>query len=49
MIIYEFPAEKLSFIKWIKPVDIEKIQKHIKIVAKDILNGENNSLKKEEM
>ncbi|NQV18093.1 MAG: nucleotidyl transferase AbiEii/AbiGii toxin family protein [Armatimonadetes bacterium] len=46
-IIYEFPAEKLSLIKWIKPVNIEKIQKYIKIVAKDILNGENNSLNKE--
>jgi len=46
-IIYEFPAEKLSLIKWIKPLNIDKIQKYIKIVAKDILNGENNSLNKE--
>ncbi len=46
-IIYEFPTEKLSLIKWIKPVNIEKIQKYIKIIAKDILNGENNSLNKE--
>jgi len=46
-IIYEFPSEKLSLIKWIKPVNIEKIQKYIKIAAKDILNGENNSIHKE--
>ena len=47
-IIYDFPAEKLSLIKWIKPVNIEKIQKYMKILAKDILNGENNSIHKDE-
>ena len=43
-IIYEFPVEKLEFIKWIEPIDTEIAEKQLKQIARDILKGNTNSL-----
>ncbi len=41
-----FPLEKLYFIKRVEEVDIEIINKEIKIIANDFFNGRENSLAK---
>lgn len=42
--IAEYNAEQLSIVKWISPPDLEKIAVDLKIIAKDILLGTDNSL-----
>lgn len=39
-----FPYENLDIIKWITPVDYTQVKNDFHIIAKDILNGQNNSL-----
>ena len=45
-IIDSFPIEKFSEIKWISKVKEEMLFNDLKIVAKEILIGSDNSLKK---
>ena len=39
-----FPFENLSAIKWIKPVDYNRIKEDFFIIAEDIVVGSDNSL-----
>jgi len=39
-----FPFKNLDIIKWIKPVDYTQVKNDFHIIAKDILNGQDNSL-----
>ena len=39
-----FPFKNLDLIKWITPVDYTQVKNDFHIIAKDILNGQDNSL-----
>lgn len=39
-----FPFESLDAIKWVKPVDYNRIKEDFYVVAEDIVNGSDNSL-----
>ncbi|MCX8491193.1 MAG: nucleotidyl transferase AbiEii/AbiGii toxin family protein [Cyclobacteriaceae bacterium] len=43
-LLYDFQLEKLVKVKWIKRPDEQKIEGHLKIIAKDILMGKENTL-----
>lgn len=46
-IISEFPVHKLNQVKWIVPVEIELMEKELKILHNDIFYGKENTLTKD--
>ena len=44
-IIKTFPKQELGFIRWAFDVDFDEVYKDLQIIAKNILLGENNTLK----
>jgi hypothetical protein len=42
--LYEFKIEKLKKVKWIQQPDFQMIEEQVKVIAKDILLGADNSL-----
>jgi Nucleotidyl transferase AbiEii toxin, Type IV TA system len=45
-LIGEFELEKLQKVKWIQQPNFDELQSHLKTIAKDILLGVDNSLRK---
>lgn len=41
----EFPFDSLDKIKWASPIDNNQVKKEFQIIAEDILNGSDNSLR----
>jgi len=44
-ILYQFPVQKFDELNWIKKVSYKSIDEDLKIIARDIALGEENSLK----
>jgi hypothetical protein len=42
--MHYFQLEKLKKVKWIEQPDDQKIEEYLRIIAKDILMGTDNSL-----
>jgi predicted nucleotidyltransferase component of viral defense system len=41
----DFPFDSLDKIKWVSPIDNNQVKKEFHIIAEDILNGNDNSLR----
>jgi len=46
--IEEFPVQELNAIKWINPIDLNKLKRELKILHNDIFYGKENTLAKRE-